>query len=65
MLFLKFATSAPEAMLEAARNFRQTAFHRISCVDNHSKLRNELNARIAFIVSVMRLSIQPILWNAI
>ena len=61
--------------LEAARNFHQSAFHRISCVDKHTTittLRNELNASISSIVVfvfkvnvVMCLSTQLILWNAI
>ena len=38
-MFLKICYSlAPEAMLEAARNFRQTAFHRISCVETSKGL---------------------------
>ena len=38
-----FATSAPEEMLEAARNFRQTAFHTIGCVDKHmTETMNEM-----------------------
>ena len=45
MSILEFATSAPEALLEAERNFRQTAFHRIGCIDKcMTETMNEMRA---------------------
>ena len=49
-------------MFQAARNFRQTTFHKISCIDKRmtiTTLHNSLNSSILLIDSVMCLSTLP------